>query len=275
MQIMNKSRVHITLASDRFYFFRRRVSWITGSAFLPDGRLILCDNYNYKIKLLSRDFDIQEVLSFSHLAYTGFPRVFDVAVINDTMVVITLPGKNQIQYIQINEAVPMLQRAKVVNVENECYGIDIFNNTIYLACNGAQIRMLDMNGHLKNKFTAMLDYGLYFYIAVSRLSGNLFFSSRHVTCLSPDGTILFNYNFSSILGRPGDILVDDVDNIAVAYFQTVDIIKNSNHTYRTLLNTTYDGWINPVESLAYRRADKTLVIGLGWQSWLQVVKLAD
>ena len=272
---MNKSRVHITLASDHFYLFGRRVSWITGSAFLPDGRLILCDNYNYKIKLLNRNFDIQETLNYSYRGYNGLPRIFDVAVMNDTLVVITLPDKYQIQYIQLNEAVPMLQREKFVNVERDCYGIDIFNNTIYLACDGPQIRMLDMNGHLKNTFTAMLDYGLYLYIAVSRLSGNLYLSSRDVYCLSPNGSILFHYNTNSSLFGPSGVLVDDLDNPVVGYFKTVEVIKNSDHTYRTLLNTTHDGLINPIYSLAYRRTDKTLVIGLGWTSWLQVVKLSD
>ena len=262
MRVANKKRINITLSSDAPWYS----AWISGSKFLSDGRLILVDGDNYKIKLLSSDFEIEETLSFRE----GFISVFSVGIINDTTVVITEPLENQIEFVQV---VPRLQRERIVNIGIKCYGVDVLKDTIYLACYDGRIRRYDMDGHFKDKLTVRFQ-GPY-WITVNHVSENLCvadWNARSVTCITPSGDVLFTYTDPS-LKRPQAVLVDDLDSIIIADWRNnnIQVIKNSDKSYRNLL-TSNDGIQSPY-SLAYRRSDKTLVVGLQWTNWFHIVKL--
>ena len=274
MRVAGNIRVNITLPSDipRYYW-----SSITGSKFLPDGRLILCDTSTYTLKLLSRDFDEIDSLSFRYdLSVTS---LWDVAVVNDSTVIITFPVENRLQFIQV---VPRLQRGRMIDIGANCYGvdqfhygIDVFDATIYLPCYDGRIRLLDLDGHSNGVLSAPFQEP--YYVTVSRVSGNIYVSdykSRSVTCLSPAGTVLFTYQHPS-LNTPLAVLLDDLDNMIVADWigDCVQIIENTDKTYRNLL-TSDDGIIGPI-TLAYRRDDKRLVVGLQSKDWFSVVKLAN
>ena len=56
--------------------------WISGSEFLPDGRLILCLTGSHAIKLLDRWMDVKYTLSLD-------TSLWDVAVINSSVAVVT------------------------------------------------------------------------------------------------------------------------------------------------------------------------------------------
>ena len=268
MQIAEMSRINITLASilqdDGEYYS----PWISGGAFLFDGRLILCDPINHRIILLDKEFEIQETLSFPPNDFSLL-NVWDVGVINDTTVVVSLPFSRQMQFIQV---VPRLQHGIIVDVPRRCDGIDIYNNTIYIACIDGYIRLYDTNGHLKDKSRFIFYDPL--YVAVSRLTGNYYITKFYrgsVTVTSPTGKILSTYDKSN-LRRPEELLLDDHDNVIVADWKEncVQVIKNSDNTYKNIL-TAEDGIKKPY-SLAYRRTDKTLVVGMKYQTWFQVLK---
>ena len=263
MRVGNKARINIQSPTRNDPW---NSAWVSGSKFLPDGRLILVDDRAFNIQLFSRDFEIEDTLSFRK----GFILVFAIGIINDTTVVVTEPLQEQMEFVQV---VPKLQRGRIVSTDAECYGVDVFKDTIYLACNDARIRLYDMDGQLKGKLGEHFQ-GPY-CITINPVSENICvadWNARSVTCMTQAGGILFTYTHPN-LSRPQAVLLDDLDNIVIADWDNdnIQVIKNSDKTYRNLL-TSNDGILSPY-SLAYRRADKTLVVGLQWTSWFYIVKL--
>ena len=96
---------------------------ISGCCFMPGGGLILCDSANYKVKL----FDTSLVLKDSLVLDKG-PR--DVAVVDASNVVVTLPDGEILQFIQV---IPSLKKDRTISVSIACYGIDIANDQIFIS----------------------------------------------------------------------------------------------------------------------------------------------
>ena len=193
-----------------------------------------------------------------------------VGIINDTTVVVTKPFENQIEFVHV---VPRLQHGRVVNIGTKCYGVDVLKDTIYLACYDGHIRLYDMDGHAKDMLGVHF-HGPY-WITVNHVTEKLCvadWNARSITCMTPTGVVLFTYKHCS-LKRPQAVLVDDLDNIIIADWDkdNVQVINNGDMTKQNLL-TSKDGIRSPY-SLAYRRSDKTLVVGLQWTKWFHVVKL--
>lgn len=88
LKVENKSRVHIKLRDDI------NSPCILGCVVLPDGQVVLCDNKNNKLKLLSKAFTLK-----GSLTLTGSP--WDISVVNDSTVIVTLPNMCQLQYIAV------------------------------------------------------------------------------------------------------------------------------------------------------------------------------
>ena len=112
---------------------------ITGIAVLPSGELIMCDFNNSKIKMT--DTSTTTVNSSIQLPSTSC----DVTVIDTTEAVVTLPYKQQFQYVKIK---PRLCISRTVNLQRKCYGVDVNNQQILVASDkqGGDILMLSLDG---------------------------------------------------------------------------------------------------------------------------------
>ena len=67
---------------------------ITGLCFLPDGRIVICDNSNSKIKLLDTS---NRRVKYELVFQSGPP--YDIAVVDDTMVVVSVPSCRLLQFV--------------------------------------------------------------------------------------------------------------------------------------------------------------------------------
>ena len=261
MQIESRRRINITNTDD---------SSITGSKFLSDGRLMLCDTDDCEVKLFSRDFELEDSISYRD----GFVTIWAVGIVNETTAVVTKPFKNQMEFIHY---VPNLRRGRSVDIGTNCYGADVLEDTIYLVCHDGPIRRYDLNGNFKS-IIPETHFREPYWISANQITETLCVadwvprSDAKITCLKPNGDVTFMYTSSSLRG-PQAVLSDDHDNLIIADWVTnnIQIVKKSDQTHRNLL-TKEDG-IDAPYSLAYRRSDKTLVIGQYWIRWFHIVKL--
>lgn len=259
MRAVSQSRVNIKLTNEN--------GWPIHSEFLPDGRLILCDSNNKKIKLLSTTFTLEDSIQFTE-------DPWDLAVINSTTVV-TFSSNRWLQFLHV---VPSLQLGASIHLDWACYGIDALNDTLYLTCRGSvtgYVRRLDFEGNSKGTVGADLRFMGPHCITVSPVSRKIFISNflnQAIMCVSADLKHVFNYTHSS-LGRPYNILLDDLDNIVVSDpdNRNILIIDSSGKRQRNLL--ALPGYFDPF-ALAYRRSDGTLVVS-GRQDDLFVFKLTN
>ena len=252
MSYTNKRKVNIKLIDDP------EDVWIIGGEFLSDGRLLLSDFRNDRLKLLNSQFEIEDTLYIEEL--------WTVAVINETTAVATAPNKHRIQFVQIQPRLSLLNYVEI----GDCFGIDTINQYIYTVCMDVNetyyIQRLDMEGNVVGKHPAIDRNGnsLMFkdpnFLKISQTTGSTFISDLQtevVTSLSADGDMIYKYS-NGDLQTPDDIIIDDLDNIAVCTYRDVQIIDKNGKKVRDLL-TESDVLYDP-ETIAYRRNDNTLII---------------
>ena len=88
MSVTARNKIIVKLQSDAKDVF------ISGSAFLSSGELILCDRYNKKLKLLDKNLQMKESIDVP-----GEP--WDVAPVNQQQVIVTFADENFLQFIQV------------------------------------------------------------------------------------------------------------------------------------------------------------------------------
>ena len=244
--------------------------WISGCTFMPSGHAVLCDGENEMVKLLDKALLLREHLKLC------FPP-WDVSVVDDNNVIITLPYTKQLQYIQV---FPQLKTGRTIKLDKECRGIEVFGDEIYTAqfdgSRQREVHILDLNGNRKRKLQTNVKFDYPYYITVSR-SGKIFVSdgdcdTATVTCMSTDGNLVYQYKDEE-LGTPRGMYVDAEDNILVcdSDSNTVQMITANGKRYDTLLSSN-DG-IDCPYSIAYRETDDTLLVGGWYQDHVSSYKL--
>ena len=242
---------------------------VFSAEFLPDGRLLVVDNANEKVKLFSS--------SFSYEGSVEIERPYAVAVINDTMAIVSSYSRTdpKLYFLSVT---PSVQIQSTISLNHKSFGIDVYNGTIYITCHDynqgqGHVRLLDMNGKLKGTLgvNGGEDWKSYMFrrpvcVRVSRFTGNIFvsdWSAETVTCLSPKGDVIFKFKNTDVLVGPDNFILDDRDNVAVLGRGTgiVEILDNGND-YKIM--PRYHGGAAGLEipdTLAYRQTDSMLLVG--------------
>ena len=83
---------------------------ITGCCFMPDGKAVLCDYYNYQIKILDTSLRLISNLELAS-------RPFDVSVHNETDIITTIPEERQLQILAVT---PQLKILRSIQLDKEC-----------------------------------------------------------------------------------------------------------------------------------------------------------
>ena len=267
MKVQNSRDVQIKLPSDK------QTPIITGCTYMADGQLLVCDYENYNIKLLNSKFDITDSLGLA-----SYP--WDISAIDNVTAVVTLPGRKQLQFIDI---VPSFKAGKQIQLNKQCWGVDVVRDDIYVICHdnpgNAEIRVFDKNGTFIRKIpdvnNNLSSLRHPFYIAVSRTSSKIYVSDYHtdtVMCISVDGSLVFNYKHDD-LRCPRTVIPDEEGNILVCGQGSNNIhVVTSTGQHHSVLYTVEGRRDNRCYSVAYRQTDRTLVIGL-WDDNMIVLQL--
>ena len=269
MKIETSKQVAIGLHGEK------RNPWISGCCFMPSGEIVLCDCNNKSIKVLNESKEVQ-----GHLPLSTAP--WDVSVIDDKYVIITLPDVKQLRYVRV---FPQLEPGRIVQLDKRCVGVDVIGSEIYSTCHNdgggeGEIRVLDLNGHVKRRIGVNQDGSFLFtrpiYIAVSGPSGRIYISDVQtaiVSCLSSAGKIVYQYK-DERLKTPNGIFVDTGDNIFVCGCrnENVQVVTSDGRKHETLVSSN-DGLSNPL-SIAFRYNDRTLIIGCAQAYKLFYMQLA-
>ena len=254
------TKVDVKLPSDT------KTPRITGCVFMPDGLPVICDHLNQKVKTLSKTFILRESCDLN-------AQPWDLAVYNSSNVIVSLPRSKQLQFLQV---VPKLEPGKVVQLDKMCWGVEVVADQIYITCHNdlgeGEVRILDMNGKLQKKVGFKRDGSFMFrrphYLTVNASSRKIYVSDINissVTCLKPDGSVLYEY-MDQNLTWPRGICVDAEDNVIVCSecAHNVQVVKPNGKRYGTLV-TSKDGLDSPL-CMAYRQSDKMLFICCYYQS---------
>ena len=267
-RIRSISKVSIRVPDDSV------VPWISGCCVMSDGQVVLCDRYNYQIKLLDSSYKL-----IANLKLPAGP--FDISVLNDTDVIITLPHQRQLLIVAVTS---QLRIIKTIQLDKQCVGVDVSGGEIYITCGDeseqGEIRILDMSCNERRRISLSRVMGTYMIktpldIAVIAFSGKIFITdweTHTLTCLTSDGQLVYQYK-EQRLGYPGGILVDSADNVLLCYYDshTIVVITPDGRKRGTLLSDK-DGIEHPW-SLAYRARDNTVIVGCCYTDQLACIQL--
>ena len=244
-------------------------------AFMPNGQLLLTDNLNHNIKLLDRLFRMQDVLVLQ-------ASPWDIAALDDSSAIVTLPGVQKLQYIHMTPQLSSIGDS--VPVDSRCYGICIVGDEIFVSCckelGDSDIRVLDIQGNEKKRMCSIKDGPFVFYhalyITVSPSREKIYVSDwadSVLYCLSNNGTVLYQYK-DETLDKPCALYVDDSDNVVVAseMGSNVQVISENGRTCKTLLSSEHG--LGYPKAIAYRNTDQTLAVGCSESSKIFIFKLA-
>ena len=236
---------------------------ISGCTVMNNGDVVLCDIYNYKIKLLNSSGVLTGNMKLS-------PQPWDVSVLEPTSVIVTLPFSEELQVVQVY---PQLKPGRVIKLDKDCYGVRVGKGELYVTCHNdtypgvGEIRVLDLDGKVKRRL-GVNQHGQYMftapdYITVNSSGEKIFVSDNvrdTVTCMSAAGRVIYTYKDDS-MRAPRGLLCDSEDNILVCGWRSnnVQVLTADGNRHCTLL-TESDGLKYP-HSIAYRDGDNTLLVG--------------
>ena len=241
-------------------------SSVNAAEFLPDGRLLVVDNASKKVRLLSS--------SFSYEGSVEIDLPYDIAVVNETTAIVTdySSTKPQLHFINVT---PSLQLQSAIPLEQRCFGIDVYNDTIYITCHKynehqGHIKLLDMDGKLTGTLGVTVAHGHNYYkfrrpvfVRISRFTGNVYVSdwaAHTVTCFSQTGEVIFEFRKTRALEYPEGFILDDRDNILIIG-DGVDMLEilDNGQNYKILPKN--GNGLQYIEALAYRPTDGVLLVG--------------
>ena len=255
-RIRSISKVNIRIPDDS------EVPWILGCCVMSDGQAVLCDGNNQQIKLLDSSYKLNGNLKLP-------ARPYDISVLNDTDVIITLPQKRRLLIVSVTS---QLRIIRTIQLDKKSWGVDVSGGEIYITCGEVseqgEIRILDMSCNERRRISLSRKMGTYmiktpWYIAVSAFSGKIFITdweTEILTCLTSDGQLVYQYKDEEVR-FPRGILVDSADNVLLCYSwsNTIVVITPDGRKHGTLLSHKDD--IENPSSLSYRARDNTVIVG--------------
>ena len=237
-------------------------TYITGSVVMATGEIISCDFGNCKLKLL----DSSDALKDS-LKLTAAP--WDISVVDAKTIIVTLPGKLQLQYIDV---FPRLTSGRVLQLDKKCWGVHVTADKIFTTCHNdpgkGEIRILDLDGNLLQQLGINQDGSFMFkdpdYITVSPSEKKIFVSDYGIkdtiTCMTMDNRVIYQYRDNG-MKCPIGLYCDAGDNILVCGWQSnnIQVITTEGKKHCDLVSSR-DGLEKPY-SISYRESDDTLIVG--------------
>ena len=261
----------------QFVFFKQKLykdaCGTSGSVFMPDDKAVLCTEC---VVLIDESLDV-----IDRLKLPNDISPFDVSVINDTTVIVTLPDKQQLQYINVESE--QLKPGRILQMDKSYYGVEVVGKTIYVTYiefdesseladdDKAEVQCLDLDGKLLKRFGVNQDGSLLFkrpyYLTVNTSSEKIYVSDEAkdtVTCLNCDGTVVFQYKDPE-LDSPRGLCAYDDDNIIIVsglhfHVVTANGAKQRVHMFDIC---DYDSWTDTTRSISYRQDDGAMILGIG------------
>ena len=257
MEVKSTGEVNIKLADDG------DTPDIVGCTFLSSDRILLCDYWNQKLKLLDSDMSIKKSLKLSYKPY-------NVAAVSENEAVITFHNSNGLQFIDTHTD---LKLGKKIKLPAKCYGLHVVNDDIYTTYHKQsghdEIWRLDRAGNILSKTVltqTSSGYLNYLGLCLAGPNPRVYLTdcdNSIVTCFQLDGKMVYQYQDHG-LKWPFGIYVDTAGNSLVCGYDSHNVVV-----------ITADGTkdVTKPRCINYRPEDQTLIVGCEGNEKLFVYKL--
>ncbi|KAL4222348.1 hypothetical protein ACF0H5_018386 [Mactra antiquata] len=242
--------------------FDRDKCCITGCEFLPNGKLILCDNGNKKVKLFDRKFKCISAHSLHSLPW-------DIAVINNEQAVVTIPDRKQLSVLNVGHRISV---KKSINLDHHCWGVAYsgHQNCLLVTCwsrDKTEVLILDTNGIELRHIKAIQGQSLHTPWFIDSFCEAMVISdwgTYMLTSTNMTGNSSFNYRKTELVGPLG-LTFDPEGTFYVCGRDSNNIhqISEDGSESRILLSES-DGIRKPL-NICHRVSDDKLIV-TSWMS---------
>lgn len=247
-------------------------SWFTGAAFLSDGRLVLVDRQNRKVKLFAKNYRQLNSIKFNS-------KPWDVTAISPSEVAVTLPEERAIQILNVSDIGFSLGDYLITS--EACYGLTYVRGKFFtLAYDGLppSLKILDTDG--KEMASVAYDddgsqlFSRPIYITANGKGTMIYVADERrgsVTTLIE--TAEHCYSYSSVdLGHAAGLALDNEENLYVCrnHAKSVQVVSPEGDRVKTLIS---HDMISYPRAIAFDVNDERLLITQGDKSEVKVFQL--
>ena len=272
LETISSRKENVRFASDQ------NLPWISGSSFLPNGEIVLCDRNNNCLKVLELAFGKKD--NHDPVKLSGKPR--DCCLINEHEVLVTLPGKKQVQWFQIR---PSIKVKKSFDFDKECEGVAAMKNEIFVTYHenpDKGIKVMNQDG-TTNRIIVLNEssetiFKVPFYITVGS-SYDIYVSETdsagcesQIRCFAKDGTCKYkvvDQNLKSALG----VFAGSYDCLLVCCWKNNKVLLLSKDGTGISDFLTSDDKISQPYSISFRESDATLLVTMRDSDEMLVCKM--
>ena len=140
--VLPKDLASMSLIEDKDASFSPKdAKRITGSAFMPNGDLLVCDTSSNFVSLFDQSFNVVSTWQSSESPW-------NVAPVTDTTALVSLYNAKKLLFIDTR---PLIKENKCITLDKKCFGIALVDGEIFVSCSDdpgkGEIRILDMDGN--------------------------------------------------------------------------------------------------------------------------------
>ena len=237
---------------------------ISGSVFMPNGELVLCDQNNMRVKVLSTDFTKKEQTKLAS-------HPWDIDIMADDEVVISLPSSKSLIFLKV---FPQLQLGTSMQLDQACQGVAVDGGSIFVSFLNGEVRILDRAGNQLKNIYSSLKFSLPYYISVP-WPGMLCVSDHaaHTIRMLNNGKEVYSFKHSE-LSYPLGMYIDGAENVFICGHNSHNVhIIDKTGKHKNIFLTANDG-LNFPYTISFRSSDNTLVVGGNMGHNLLVFKLS-
>lgn len=247
--------------------------WFTGARFLFDGRILLADRTNRKLKLFTSNFQPVQELQLSS-------KPWDLTQISDKEVAVTLPAECRIQFVSIEAS--CISQSRSISTDEPCFGVCYADGKILTVTydgDPPNLKILSLTGK-ELTYVSVDDDGFALfskpvYVACNPKADQIFVSDERMGCvvnLKESGELNFNYSALD-LGHAAGITLDADGNIYVCgnTSNSVHVLSPSGEKVKVLV--TGDSISYP-RAVAFEPREMKLLVTQGDKDIVKVYSLA-
>jgi len=247
--------------------------WFTGALFLSDGRILLADRTNRKLKLFTSNFN-----PITELALSSKP--WDVTSISDKEIAVSLPAECRIQFVSVDGNYMGLTRS--ISTDEPCFGVCHTQGKILTVTydgDPPNMKILSTTGK-ELTYVCVDDDGFALfskpvYVTCTNNASQIYVSDERLGCvvsLKETGELNFAYSAMD-LGNAAGLALDNEGNIYVcgATTNSVHVVSPNGDRVKVLVTGEH---VSYPRAVAFEPKEKKLLVTQGNQEIVKVYSVA-
>ncbi|KAH3749814.1 uncharacterized protein LOC127848194 isoform X2 [Dreissena polymorpha] len=228
---------------------------ISAICVLPEGQVLVIDNWNYTIKLLDQQHQV-----VSHCSVTKRPLY--MCQITPSELAVTLGSGSEVQFITVNNR--KLVTGRKLQLHHACVGIACHQDDLYITDQTALYKYTLSGKQVSKMYEDKSGSHTVMTCAVSPTGDKLYItniSHDKVLTLARDGSVLATFTDPALIAPRLHVTPAGQVLVCGSLSHTIIQVDHEGRTKLAILATKEDGVVSP-QPVCYNRHTASIIVGL-------------